>query len=357
MTARRRLASPFLLLVAMLVAASVLLVHDARPAAADHGDEETYWSATLTVKSWGAAGVARGCSNAEAVGKKCSQTSVLTDDDFTYGGTSYDVTLLRQVATDDEFVVIINKPLPAILKEVAVLYVDGTAHPLAGATATASTGGGQQLAIPTSSVAWSAGDTVTLELKRPAAPASGVELAGTDLDTSRGAGHFDLDVTEGASASFTVALSGDPGTDASITLVNTQYFQSDVGDSDHRWNMNAATVMPQTLTFTAGTSGNWSTPQTVTVTGADDADSCSEQLIVLLLSTVSNIGYDYVYVGPGNGTHNRDAQGNYVWAGSNMGEYVWQLVDGHAPAGGDGASVTGVYVKVADNDGGSCGGV
>ena len=26
--------------------------------------------------------------------------------------------------------------------------------------------------------------------------------------------------------------------------MNTQYFQSDVGDSDHRWNMNAATVAP-----------------------------------------------------------------------------------------------------------------
>ena len=305
-----------LLLAAMLVAASVLLVHDARPAVADHGDEETYWSATLTVQSFGAAGIQRGCDNDQS-GAQCSTTSVLTDDDFTYGGTSYEVTEVLQVASDVYFVVKFSKTLPADIKSAASLYVDGTAHSLSAATSTALTDGGEQLRFPTSSVAWSPGDTTTLELKRPAAPPSGVELAGTDLDTSGGAGHFDLAVTEGASATFTVALSGDPGTDASITLVNTQYFQSDVGDSDHRWNMNAATVAPQTLTFTGGTSGDWSTPQTVTVTAPQDDDSCSEQLVILVMLSTS----------------------------------------GESQYGALGGSITGVHVTVADDDGGSCGGV
>ena len=302
----RRLGSPFLLLAAALMAASVLLVHDARPAIADHGDEETYWSATMTVRAWAAANIARGCSNGES-GKECSATSNLSDDDFTYGGTSYTVSLIRYIVSDDKFSLAFDKPLPTGLKGVAVLYVDGTAYSLSSASATALTDGGELLEIPTSSLSWSSGDSVTLELKKPAAPPSGVELSAETLA-----------VTEGGSATFTVALSADPGTDTTVDLVKTQYFQSGVGEPDHRWNMNAATVNPETLTFTAGTSGNWGTAQTVTVTAPQDDDSCSEQLVILVL---------------------KDTTG------------------GESEYGALGGSITGVSVTVADDDGGSCGGV
>ena len=304
MTAWRRLASPFLLLVAALMAASVLLVHDARPAIADHGDEETYWSATMTVRAFQT--VAVGCSNTFS-GVECSSTSNLTDDDFTYGGASYDVTYVRWVLGNAAFDVGFDKPLPAVLKSAASLYVDGTAHSLAGATATALDNGGEQLRFSAGSISWSAGDSVTLELKKPAAPPSGVELSTETLA-----------VTEGGSATFTVALSADPGTDTTVNLVRTQYFQSGVGEPDHRWNMNAATVNPESLTFTAGTSGNWGTPQTVTVAAPQDDDSCSEQLVILVL---------------------KDTTG------------------GESEYGALGGSITGVSVTVADDDGGSCGGV
>ncbi len=347
--------SPLLLLAAVaIVSLAVFFVHETRPAVADHGTEETYWTATLTVKSWSAAGVARGCSNGES-GKECSATSVLSDDDFTYGGASYTVSLLRYIASDNKFSLAFDKPLPADLKSAASLYADGTAHPLVSATATALNDGGELLEIPTSSVSWSAGDSVTLALKRPAAPPSGVELAGTDLDTSGGAGHFDVAVTEGASATFTLALSADPGTDATVNLVKTQYNQSGVGADNHRWNVGGATVAPETLTFTAGTSGNWNTAQTVTVTSPQDDDSCSEQLIILVLAPTQR--YGYAYVGEDNGNYNLNSAGDYVWAGTGEGEYSYQLIDDYDPAGGSGSSVTGVYVTVADDDGGSCGGV
>ena len=330
-------------MAAAVVALAVFLVHDSRPAAADHGDEETYWSATLTVKAW-SHGVARGCSNVEASGLRCSAPSVLTDDDFTYGGASYDVTYVQQVANGIDFRVTFSQSLPATLKEVAVLYVDGVAHPLASATARALTGGGEQLEFSTSSVSWAADDTVTLALKRPAAPPSGVELSTETIA-----------VTEGGSATFTVALSADPGTDATVTLLKTQFNQPGVGTDGHRWNTGGATVAPETLTFTAGGSGNWGTAQTVTVTAPQDDDSCSEQLVILILAPTQT--YDYVYVGEGNGSYNLNAQGNYVHVGSGMGEYNYQAVDSYGSPGGTSSSVTGVSVTVADDDGGACGGV
>ncbi len=347
--------TPFLLLAAMLMAASILLVHDARPAAADHGEEETIWSATLTVKAFGHSGIQRGCHNAQS-GAKCSTTSNLTDDDFTYGGASYEVREVAWVHGNSAFALGFDGHIPAGLKDVTVLYVDGTAFPLASVTSERTSNPPIETLNIRGSIDWSAGDTVTLELKRPAAPPSGVELAGTDLDTSGGAGHYDIAVTEGASATFTVALSADPGTDATVTLLKTQYNQPGVGADDHRWNVNAATVAPETLTFTAGGSGNWNTPQTVTVTGADDADSCSEQLIILVLSP-NRSEYDYVYVGEGNGGYDLNANGQYVWVGTGEGEYNYQQVDGYEPAGGTSSSVTGVSVTVTDDDGGSCGGV
>ena len=165
-----------------------------------------------------------------------------------------------------------------------------------------------------------------------------------------------LAVTEGGSGTFTVALSADPGASTTVTLVRTQYFSPDDGASGQVWDLNAAAVSPETLTFTSGSSGNWGTAQTVTVTAPEDADSCHERLVVLVLKSSAQV-YAYVYVGPNNGSYNLHANGNYVWAGSGRGEYNYQLVDAYEPAGGTSSSVAGVTVTVNDNDGGACGGV
>ena len=289
------------------MAASVLLVHDARPAAADHGNTATIWDATLTV-----AGVIpyTGCQNALPT-RRCTSADILTDDDFTYEGSNYAVIAISYGETG-VLGFSFDTALPAGLRDVATLHVNGVALNLADA----------KFGTDESVLTWTVSDqarlprwrlsafplTVTISLTAPGTPPpSGVELSTETLA-----------VTEGGSATFTVALSADPGTDTTVTLLKTQYNQPGVGADNHRWNVNAATVAPESLTFTAGTSGNWGTAQTVTVTGVDDADSCSEQLVILVL---------------------KDTTG------------------GESEYGALGGSITGVSVTVTDDDGGSCGGV
>ncbi len=132
-----------------------------------------------------------------------------------------------------------------------------------------------------------------------------------------------LAVPEGGSNTFTVALTGNPGSDLTVSLVNTQYF-GQYGDPGAVWDKNAVTVSPDELTFTAGSSGNWGTAQTVTVSAPEDDDSCSEQLVILLL----------VQTAAGDEHTSPD----------------------YEPVGGSGNAVTGVFVTVVDNDSGSCGG-
>ena len=75
----------------------------------------------------------------------------------------------------------------------------------------------------------------------------------------------DLAVTvdEGGTATYTVALASDPGDGDTATVE----ISVESGPFD-----NAIYVSPDDLTFTGGASGNWSTPQTVTVTGRNDDD-------------------------------------------------------------------------------------
>ena len=153
-------------------------------------------------------------------------------------------------------------------------------------------------------MAWITGQTVQISLQfQP--PPSGVELSAQILA-----------VAEGGSGTFTVALTDDPGSDIAVSLVNTQFF-GQYGDPGAVWDKNAVTVAPDALTFTAGSSGNWATPQTVTVSAPQDADSDDEQLAILIL----------VQTTAGSGDTNPE----------------------YEPVGGAGASVDGIYVTVADN--------
>ena len=144
----------------------------------------------------------------------------------------------------------------------------------------------------------------------PFTPSGTTRTTGVELSAET------LAVAEGGSGTFTVALTDDPGSDLTLTLVNTQYF-GQYGDSGHVWDKNAVAVSPGALTFTAGTSGNWATPQTVTVSAPQDADGDDEQLAVLVL----------VETTAGSGDTN----------------------PGYEPVGGAGTSVDGIYVTVADN--------
>ena len=331
--------SPLLLLAAAMVALAVLLVHDTPPAAADHGDGETHWSATLTVKV-STGGNFEGCTNGEST-FECGPNGALTDDDFTFRDTEYEVQSV--FLQGGLFFFELDKELPELVFGRMALEVGDTQFRISPANVNTDRRGAS---LTDTGLSWTAGDTVNISLVTVPSP---VSQSGVELSTET------LAVTEGGSATFTIALSADPGTDATVNLVKTQYFQSGVGADDHRWNVNAATVAPETLTFTAGTSGNWGSAQTVTVTAPQDDDSCSEQLVILVLSPTQR--YGYVYVGEGNGGYDLNAQGDYVWVGAGEGEYNRQLIDDYDPVGGTSNSVTGVSVTVADDDGGSCGGV
>ncbi len=145
--------SPFLLLAAALVALAVLFAPGGQPAQAQ---TTTVWSATLTVQDI-AGGGNLGCSTSSAaVSDKCSSTSVLTDDDFTYNGVDYEVVALGTLVSG-QFVLILDKAIPTDLS----LNVDGTAFSVAsGAPLNAN----KRVEWQSHGLSWSVGDTVSLSL-------------------------------------------------------------------------------------------------------------------------------------------------------------------------------------------------
>ena len=74
-----------------------------------------------------------------------------------------------------------------------------------------------------------------------------------------------LTVAEGGTAQYTVALRTSPTADVVITPTAAGGIAS-----------GEVTISPATLTFTGGAQGTWSTAQTVTVSGAQDADADDE---------------------------------------------------------------------------------
>ena len=125
-------------------------------------NQNTIWSATLTVQQVTSSNI--GCLNA-VPNKRCSSTSILTDDDFTYGGVTYTIDPLWQTSAPDGLVLSLDKDIPAGFKASATLHVDGARLPLANADYDAS----DQSIISWSSpgLGWSVGDTISLSLSAP----------------------------------------------------------------------------------------------------------------------------------------------------------------------------------------------
>ncbi len=293
------------------------------------------WSATLTVQDViPGVVVALGCSN-DYTGDECSNTSVLTDDDFTYNGVDYQITSINYFPPSEaNFAFHFDKTFPSGLKSSGVIHVDGNARPLANAIPRGDNN--EQLLVPRSGLSWSVGDTVELSLSGPALPYGAV--VSTD----------ELDVTEGSSGTFTVALTEDPGADKTVHLRKTQFFgQYGNPGPGYTWDQNAVTLDNDTLTFTAGSSGNWATPQTVTVNAPDDDDRLHEQLVIQVLERKSSQGF-YQCIDSGNYDYNGFT---YVWTGTGSSDYCYGAIDGYGPVGGSAFySVTGVFVTVDDDD-------
>ena len=123
-----------------------------------------FWSATLTAADVSAGGIpnARGCDESIA---RCSSTSVLTDDDFTYNNVDYEVTNLY--ATGSSLILILNKTIPADLKSALTLNVGSSQFSLADATIISTSQTNDALSWTNTGLSWAVGDTVQLRLTGP----------------------------------------------------------------------------------------------------------------------------------------------------------------------------------------------
>ena len=160
--ARRR--SPLLLLAAALAVLAVVFVNHAPPASADHTSDEVIWSGTLTVRSLGAGDV--GCDSAlSQTVPKCSTSTTLSENDFTYNGTNYRIDGLRNDQSAANLKLFVGSGSQTVSPNVLrglVLVVDGKRYSFFSATIDINNG-----ATWSVSENWSVGDTVQLKLVPP----------------------------------------------------------------------------------------------------------------------------------------------------------------------------------------------
>ena len=164
--APRRRAFPAALLALAAVLAGALLPD--RPAQA----QTTVWSATLTADI---SGVSFGCDNEFADWDNCSSSTVLTDDDFVYGGTTYTVAALFWNSSTNTLRLSFSGVTGAAAKTALTgltLNVGGTALAVSSATTLDAS------APPLSwsydpATDWVDGTTVSLSLTAPASDTTG----------------------------------------------------------------------------------------------------------------------------------------------------------------------------------------
>ena len=152
--------SPFLLLATALMVLAVLFAPGGQPAQAA---TSSFWSATLTPANAG--GGSLGCLHI-APGN-CSTTSVLSDNDFTYGVASY---VIKMIVLNSSGTLYINldKAIPDALKNSDVaLVVGSTSLAFSNATRGNGLGTNDRLTWSSTGLSWITGDTVSLSLTEP----------------------------------------------------------------------------------------------------------------------------------------------------------------------------------------------
>ena len=137
LSANRRM--PVYAVVALMaLVLAVFFVHDSQPAAAQG---TAVWSATLTADQSG--DVYFGCDNSDSTQSDCSSSTVLTEDEFTHGGSTYIVNLIYWQSAIDRLtfqivgsgnVVLTGQATKTALNSLT-LSVDGTALAISDATA------------------------------------------------------------------------------------------------------------------------------------------------------------------------------------------------------------------------------
>ena len=148
----------------LLLAVLALLAGTLAPFAAAPADAQTVvWSATLTVQS----ATGNGCNNAhQGSGTQCSVAATLTDDDFTYGGTTYTFRSILDAPSHKNTAMVVSfSGLTGTQAKTALTgltFNAGTSTSYAIADATAESN-----ELEWSVIGWSVGDTVSLSLTAP----------------------------------------------------------------------------------------------------------------------------------------------------------------------------------------------
>ena len=246
----RRIGPPLVLLSPL--AGMALLA----PAPAQAQTHPTIWSATLTADKLddGHGVLYFGCDNPNSI-DNCSNTTVLTDDDFPYGSKTYSIVSLA-VGTFDgttqEFRLFLDDSnIAPGIKENGVLTAGANSLSFSNATITTQ-GTFQKVSWSSPGFTWTDNQVVELRIR---APKPGLTFSRQQLF-----------VNEGNSANYTVKLKTKPSANVTVTM-------NRVAGSDDDLTLDTDTTMTgdqNTLTFTPS---NWNTAQTVTVSAAQDMDN------------------------------------------------------------------------------------
>ena len=223
------------------------------------------WSGTLTVKDLG---TVRGCDDAQtANANKCESASsgALSDDDFTHGGGTYDIKTisLAEGSAPNALTLVLSQSLDAAGQQF-VLVVGNQRFNFSDATiSTANSIAASQVVWSSGPALWNASASVSLALYTSGSP---ITISPSPIALTEGGGAVTLTVTMNVAPT------------ASVTW--THSLTGKVRDK--------ATVTPSSRTFTTS---NWATPQTFTITPADDADADDESGSFTLLSTTTTDGF------------------------------------------------------------------
>ena len=206
------------------------------------------WCAILVVRDLGSG--QRGCTNSLS-GNRCTNTSTLTEDEFTHDMTPYAVTTV-QVRTDGELRLWFSRNLTAETGSL-VLVVGSERFPFAGATVKNV----DNRRWDSSGLSWSIGDSVELRLVEgfpplaPAAPGvNGVGDNDTSLKVTWGApdnagrppiAHYDLRYRVVGTSGWRDGPQGETGPNVTIAglMVDTRYdvqVRASNADGDSPWS-------------------------------------------------------------------------------------------------------------------------
>ena len=184
------------------------------------------WSATLTVKNL--ANAAKGCSN-NVIDARCDSSSILTDDDFTFDGTTYAIPVLLVRNSGNDLEIEFNKDLATEAEMLELNVVDE-----AFAFEDADTKSSRKRVWESSGLSWSTGDTVEVSLAAPpnAAPTASdgrVETPDDDEDYTFEASDFGFSDTDTDDALSSVKVLTLPGSGkGSLKLDGTAIASSDL---------------------------------------------------------------------------------------------------------------------------------